>query len=89
MGRFIATLVDRSDSSSGLWGRRKQPHPGLWGGTRWVGLCLLVLATACSSTELKEQPTTDLPLPPSGYAGLAWLTDGTTVCVKGAERFPC
>jgi WD40 repeat protein len=28
---------------------------------------------------MKEQPVTDLPLPPSGYAGLAWLTDGTLV----------
>jgi hypothetical protein len=79
MGRFFATFVGRSDSSPESWGRRSEPHPGLAGGPRWIVLCLLVLATACSSTEVKEQPATDLPLPPSGYAGLAWLTDGTLV----------
>jgi hypothetical protein len=49
------------------------------GEPRWIALCLLLLVAACSSTEVKEQPATDLPLPPSGYAGLAWLLDGTLV----------
>jgi WD40 repeat protein len=79
MGRFVTTLVGRSVSSPGLERSSNQAHPWLSGGLSWVGLCLLILATTCSSTEVKEQPVSNLPLPPSGYAGLAWLTDGTLV----------
>jgi hypothetical protein len=49
------------------------------GGPRRVAVCLLLLMAACGSNEVKEQPVSDLSLPPSGYAGLAWLTDGTLV----------
>jgi WD40 repeat protein len=79
MGRLFTTLIGRSVSSPGLEARSNQTHPWLWGGMLCVGLCFLVLVTACSPTEVKEQPVIDLSLPPSGYAGLAWLTDGTLV----------
>lgn len=71
MGRVFA--------SPWFGGRRKQTRPGFVVGPRRLGLCLLLLAAACGPSEMKEQPVTDLPLPPSGYAGLAWLSDGTLV----------
>jgi hypothetical protein len=71
MGRLFASPF--------IGGRWKQTRLGFVVGQRRLGLCLLLLAAACGPSEVKEQPATDLPLPPSGYAGLAWLTDGTLV----------
>ena len=68
-GRFLSRLSGRHEQILGL-ARRS---------LRVMGLCLLVLVAACGSTEVREQPVSNLPLPPSGYAGLAWLTDGTLV----------
>jgi hypothetical protein len=59
--------------------RRSQTRLNRTGGPRRVAVCLLLLMAACGSNEVKEQPVSDLSLPPSGYAGLAWLTDGTLV----------
>ena len=74
---LFATLPARSLSR--LSGCHEQIR-GLARRSRWVvGLCLLVFVAACGSTEVTEQPVSTLPLPPSGYAGLAWLTDGTLV----------
>ena len=68
-GPFLSRLSSRHEQIRGLARR------SLW----VVGLCLLVLVAACGSTEVREQSFSNLPLPPSGYAGLAWLMDGTLV----------
>jgi hypothetical protein len=38
-----------------------------------------MVVAACSTNQVNEQPVTNLPLPPSGYSGLAWLLGGTLV----------
>jgi WD40-like Beta Propeller Repeat len=76
---LVATLLGRSLTTGCPASRRSQVRLNLRGEPRWIALCLLLLVAACGSNEVREQPATDLPLPPSGYAGLAWLTDGTLV----------
>ena len=78
---FAMSLLATSPAASSSWlsGHHDQTR-GRVPRSRWVvGLCLLVLVAACGSTEVREQSVSSLPLPPSGYAGLAWLTDGTLV----------
>jgi hypothetical protein len=66
-------------SASGSYARRRT-HPSFRlrsGLPTW--LSLLMVVAACSTNQVMEQPVTDLPLPPSGYSGLAWLPGGTLV----------
>jgi WD40 repeat protein len=73
MGHFYAMcLFGSSDASQRELGSRSQVLGR-------VGLSVLLFLTACGSAELDDQPATDLPLPPSGYSGLAWLPSGTLV----------
>ena len=46
---------------------------------RWLWMLVLIVVTACNWATVSEQRSRDLPLPPSGYSGLAWLRGGTLV----------
>jgi WD40-like Beta Propeller Repeat len=74
-----AMAMSPTRSASGLYARRRT-HPRLRlrsGLPTW--LSLLMVVAACSTNQVNEQPVTNLPLPPSGYSGLAWLLGGTLV----------
>jgi hypothetical protein len=74
-----AMAMSPTRSASGLCARRRT-HPRLRlrsGLPTW--LSLLMVVAACSTNQVNEQPVTNLPLPPSGYSGLAWLLGGTLV----------
>jgi hypothetical protein len=66
-------------SASGLCGATPD-SPLLQTPHRAADVAVSVDGCSCvQQNQVKEQPVTDLPLPPSGYHGLAWLPGGTLV----------